>query len=72
MTNFTFAEGETVRLDRSIPGRVMRNNLNGTVELWTEFGQRTVEVERIGPAKKDDKVMAVPEEWRPRGKAGRR
>lgn len=74
MTEFVFAEGETVRIDNKTPAIVKEINMTkGETTLWTDRGYRTVLSSRIGPAKPGDSVQRTPEEARvPPRKRGQR
>ncbi len=71
MSDFVYAEGDMVRW-RGKPAKVLLIRLNGEVDLWTEFGQRTVLSDSIKPGHRGDTVFAVPAGWRGRHKAGKR
>lgn len=58
MTDFTYAAGDVVRLDR-VPHRVVAIHLDGTVTLSGPRGARTVDSLRLSPARKGDVVEAL-------------
>lgn len=66
MTDFAFAEGDLVRIDKKVPGIVQSINMTrGETTLWTDFGTRTVLSSRLGPSKAGDSVQRVPKEAKP-------
>ena len=56
MSDFTFTEGQTVRLDR-VPHKVVSIHIDGTVTLIGPQGLRTVDSFRVTPAKRHDRVV---------------
>lgn len=48
-----YAEGDQVRVG-SEPGIVKRIRLDGSVDIWTNYGLRTVDSNLIRPARKGD------------------
>ena len=68
---FVYAAGDMVRLEGR-PGRVHRIRLNGLVDVWTDYGLRTVLGAALSPPKPGDTLTPLPNEWRARRKAGAR